>query len=202
MTPSAPQVLLLSGPPGAGKDAVTKALGKHGGSFRLFPRLKAGPGRTAGYRMISEERLHGLGKDGDLAQLQARYGNLYAVDFGRLQAMVNAGYVPVVHVGRRRNLAGLQAVPFDTASVLVWVSREQSERRVADRAGQARGKEWEEERDELKASPLTEDFDAVYDSDAMSAAEIAERIASSWPYLSGSTDFEPVERAIRRSARR
>lgn len=48
--------IILYGSPAAGKGTVTKALTRLGNSYRLYQRLKVGPGRTAGYRMATLSR--------------------------------------------------------------------------------------------------------------------------------------------------
>lgn len=92
--------VVLYGPPAVGKDTVTSYLVKLG-PFSHFERLKCGPGRTTGYRMIEEaELVDVVTKPGEVIWRDDRYGATYLVDRSHVEALVAAGLVPVLHLGR------------------------------------------------------------------------------------------------------
>lgn len=91
--------LILYGPPGAGKDTITDELHKLDNRYVLFPRLKLGPGRTAGYRMTSRRKLATLRAQGQIIYENQRYDATYAIDRPALLAHL-AEHVPVVHAGQ------------------------------------------------------------------------------------------------------
>ena len=125
--------VLLYGPPAAGKDTVTAALGAHSPEFRQFERLKVGSGKSTGYRMGSPAQLAALEQAGDVVYANARYGNTYVVDRPGLDNAFATG-VPVVHLGQ---VAGMQAVASgyqaEWVSVLLWCSREATRKRSQGR---------------------------------------------------------------------
>ena len=90
--------VLLYGAPAVGKDTVTRALEEQG-PFSHFRRLKCGPGRTLGYRMIDPETLRSL-PAADLLYVNRRYGSTYVVDRPGLDALWASGQVPVIHLGQ------------------------------------------------------------------------------------------------------
>ncbi|MGW0250823.1 kinase [Nocardia goodfellowii] len=92
--------LILYGAPATGKDAVTSELSRFNAQYRLFERLKSGPGRTVGYRMTDAAELERLEKAGQLVWVNARYGARYAIDRPSLEQMVTAGLIPIVHAGQ------------------------------------------------------------------------------------------------------
>lgn len=63
--------VILYGPPAAGKNTVTKALNELNDDYRMYERLKVGPGRTSGYR-ISEPSRIGTGKSTNLIQSRSK----------------------------------------------------------------------------------------------------------------------------------
>lgn len=92
--------LLLYGAPASGKDTVTAALEARDPRFRLYQRLKSGPGRTAGYRMSDAATLDQLAAAGAIVWENVRYGSRYAIDEPTLTTMIADGVVPVVHAGQ------------------------------------------------------------------------------------------------------
>jgi len=119
-----PQGVILYGPPASGKDTTTAELSLLDPRFKLFERLKAGSGRTAGYRITTGQRMAELSERGDLLYSNARYGALYGVDRGGLDAMVAAGRIPVLHLGQVAGVAALLEYPVSWTTVLLWCSRE------------------------------------------------------------------------------
>ncbi|MFD6450412.1 kinase [Nocardia sp. NPDC060220] len=92
--------LILYGAPATGKDTVTEALSRIDDRYRLFERLKSGPGRTKGYRMIDADELDRLAEAGQLVWVNARYGARYAIDRHGLEALIEADLIPVIHAGQ------------------------------------------------------------------------------------------------------
>src|SRR4051812_35553704 len=93
--------VILYGPPASGKDTVTTELCKLSDAYAYFDKLKAGEeGRTAGYRMVSEERLADLRKRGLILHEVTRYGATYAVDSIGLDKLLEDDRIPIVHMGQ------------------------------------------------------------------------------------------------------
>ncbi len=92
--------IVLYGAPATGKDTVTEALSRLDARYCLFERLKAGTGRTTGYRMTDERELDRLETAGLLVWQNRGYGSRYAIDRPELERLVTAGLVPVVHAGQ------------------------------------------------------------------------------------------------------
>lgn len=90
--------ILLYGPPAAGKNTITKALASLDESYRLYPLLKVGAGRTAGYRMTTLSHVDALRSTGSIVWETCRYDALYVVDRASLATMLEI-CIPVVHVG-------------------------------------------------------------------------------------------------------
>jgi guanylate kinase len=91
--------VILYGAPATGKDTVTEALTGSYPEYAHFERLKAGPGRTAGYRMISVEQVASMPAAAVL-WANHRYGATYLVDLPGLQQVWQQHRIPVVHLGQ------------------------------------------------------------------------------------------------------
>lgn len=146
--------VVLYGPPAAGKDTVTAALSRVDGAFVQFRRLKAGPGRSTGYRMTDSQVLAGLRRDGLIVHGNRRYGAEYATDVPELDRLTARGCVPVVHVGQVEAVFALAAYPVHWTRVLLWCSREVTAERSAGRGdvdGDARLRVWAETYADLEA---------------------------------------------------
>jgi hypothetical protein len=91
--------VILYGPPAAGKDTVTKALTRLYNSYRLYRRLKGGPGRTTGYRMTTLSHINTLRSAGSVVWETRRYHALYVVDRAPLTDMLTV-CIPVLPVGQ------------------------------------------------------------------------------------------------------
>lgn len=92
--------IILYGPPASGKDTIAAALTELKPVYQLFPRLKCGPGRTAGYRMVDADQLAAYRAAGEIVYENRRYEAVYAVDRSYLRAMAHDGVVPVVLLGQ------------------------------------------------------------------------------------------------------
>lgn len=108
--------VLMYGPPGVGKDTVTRALSDIEPTCRLFERVKCGPGRADGYRLVQPDELEQLRQAGDVLYENRRYQSVYVVDRSGLQEQARHG-VPVVHIGQPE---GVIAVTAET-SVGPWL---------------------------------------------------------------------------------
>ncbi|MEU0150326.1 phosphotransferase-like protein [Micromonospora fulviviridis] len=92
--------VILYGPPASGKDTVAAALRQLDDRYRQFRRLKAGPGRIAGYRMTTDAELEALRASGcGVVWENRRYGSVYVVDSHGLRRELHDG-IPVVHLGQ------------------------------------------------------------------------------------------------------
>jgi guanylate kinase len=171
--------ILLSGPPASGKDSVTSALHRLDPRLVLFPRLKAGTGRMAGYRPISFEALDRMVSERRIIQSHERYGNRYAVDREYLYALLAEGKHPVIHVGRMHNLESFRALRPTFLSVLLWASRDVVAKRLnlrGDDLLEERLDAWEVECADIARASGGDAFDIAIDTGAASIDESADAI--------------------------
>jgi guanylate kinase len=111
-TPAEPprgRAVVLYGPPASGKDTITAALSARDDRYQHFAPLKAGPGRTAGYRPATTAALEQLRAAGALVWETHRYGAVYAIDHAGLAQLLDAGAVPVLHLAEPAALPALAA---------------------------------------------------------------------------------------------
>lgn len=126
--------LILYGAPASGKDTVTRALAEIDGRFRLFERLKAGRGRTTGYRMTSDDELNELASSGEIVWENIRYGARYVIDRPGLEAISASGHIPVVHAGQTEVIEAVRAATVGTWFVVqLNTSRETARQRIIER---------------------------------------------------------------------
>ncbi|GAA2441057.1 hypothetical protein GCM10010191_66450 [Actinomadura vinacea] len=175
--------VILYGPPTSGKDTITAELTNQNDRFALLAKLKAGTGRTTGYRRVSAADLAALRQTGRLVVETERYGNRYAVDRHDINALTNAGGVPVVHIGNLADLTELRAaVPLDWTSVRLAIPREvcaERSRQRGDVDTPARLRAWDETDADLRqgeARGLALPFNLVIHTDQAEPAESARRI--------------------------
>lgn len=175
MTPTA---VILYGPPASGKDTITAALARLDSRYEPFHRLKIGAGRTNGYRLGTPEELEALRSKGMVLYENERYGNTYVVDKPHLSGLLQAGRIPIIHLGQ---IAGVRAVaryPARWLPVLLWCSRQTTERRAKARGSTdiaARLTAWDETlRD--RQSATASDFTGTIDTDATQPEQAAETI--------------------------
>ncbi|WP_241255529.1 guanylate kinase [Candidatus Protofrankia californiensis] len=156
MSVTCPDAIVLCGPPAAGKDTVTSALTAVDDRYVHFDRLKAGSGKSVGYRRTSA---------GDLAQLHdrhlivyanERYGNIYAIDSPRLDEIIIAGRVPVVHLGQVAGITALRTgYPARWLTILLWCPRDITRARLHERGSsdlEERLRVWDETQADLAAA--------------------------------------------------
>lgn len=126
--------VILYGPPAAGKDTVTQALTAKWSVYQHFQRLKAGRGRTDGYRMTDAATLDQLPTD-DVLWMNSRYGSRYVVDRPHLRAMLAAGLIPVVHLGQPEAVDALERRANDVGWRIVELTcaRADAEQRLHNR---------------------------------------------------------------------
>ncbi len=165
--------IVLYGPPAAGKDTVTQALCELSSEYVHFPRLKAGPGRTAGYRLTSMEELHSQQERGDILWTNERYGATYAIDRTFLGEQL-ADHLVVVHVGQVEAITALTTATPGTQwlTVYLWCPRAVAAQRLIARSPSdtaARMRAWDQTR------PLS-DADLTLNTAAVSARDAARAI--------------------------
>ncbi|GGZ92957.1 hypothetical protein GCM10010371_61050 [Streptomyces subrutilus] len=185
--------VVLFGPPAAGKDTVSTALGVLDARYGQLPKIKVGSGRTTGYRMAERAELDALRAAGRLVLETERYGNTYAVDRDDLEAMTGAGRIPLVHMGSVEHLRTFNAaLRAPWLCVLLWVPREVCEERSrgrGDRDTADRLAAWEEALADLASVPAGEDlFHLLVRTDRTDPAPTAELVAAA--HASG--DRDPV----------
>ncbi|WP_214107245.1 guanylate kinase [Acrocarpospora catenulata] len=124
--------IVLYGPPASGKTTITTALTAIDRRFTLLRKLKAGNRRGSEYEFTTPAHLAELRTAGRLVAETHRYGNTYAIDRHQIAALTDSGKVPVVHMGNipdtRRLIDGGAWL-----TVLLWISREECERRSISR---------------------------------------------------------------------
>lgn len=181
--------LVLFGPPASGKDTVTQVLSRVHPRFRLFEKLKLGTGRSAGYRMATEEDLRAIQSSGGLLSEVKRYGNSYFIDQKELDRLEHEGFIPVVHTADLAE-ASLISRRRGWVSCCLWVSRREARCRLMER-----GDVQVEERLALRSQMLRmltstmPRFDALLITDQLRPEETARRLLS---VSQGNADLRPV----------
>ncbi|WP_392966895.1 guanylate kinase [Streptomyces sp. LN245] len=170
--------VILYGPPGAGKDTITSELTRIRRHFALYQRLKAGPGRTTGYRLTTTDHIEDLSRVGDLLYRNTRYDAEYAIDRRGITALVNDGRIPVLHMGQVVGVGAVTAFPLHWIRVLLWCPLDVTESRSAGRKDKdvdARVKVWHETREDVLAHE-TEPWTLALPTDQLSPTESANAI--------------------------
>ncbi|MGK5551631.1 guanylate kinase [Actinomadura kijaniata] len=172
--------MILYGPPASGKDTVTAALSELDERFVLLTKLKVGSGRGTGYRYVSPEDLQALRDAGRLVVETERYGNRYAVDRQDVEDLVEAGQVPVIHMGDTQGVRELcSAVPLAWTRVRLWAPREVTAERSRERGDTdtaRRVEAWDEADADLRAAGDAVTFDLTIRTDESGPMESAKRI--------------------------
>ncbi|MZD09149.1 guanylate kinase [Streptomyces sp. SID5785] len=186
--------VILYGPPGSGKDTISGELSSLNPEFVLFQRLKAGPGRTTGYRVTTSERIEELARAGEVLYRNARYDAEYAIDRPELSALTGAGRIPVLHMGQVAGVSAVSELPLRWVKVLLWcplaVTADRCQGR-GDKDVEARLKVWHETRQDL-LDHAAEPWSAVLHTDRLTASEAARIIEAAVEDGAGT-----VERDIR-----
>ncbi|GAA2474640.1 hypothetical protein GCM10023100_53130 [Actinocorallia cavernae] len=170
-----PSGVILYGPPGSGKDTITAELSALRPEFALFQRLKAGPGRTTGYRLTTAEHIEELSQAGEILYRNSRYDADYAVDRGEVSGLVGSGRVPVLHMGQVVGAQSVVAFPINWVRVLLWCPEDVTRLRCQGRGDkdlEARLKAWRETRQDL-LDHAAEPWSLVIRTDDVSAAQAA-----------------------------
>lgn len=172
--------VILYGPPASGKDAVTQELTRMDSTFSHFARLKVGGGRKTGYELITTADAAELQRRGVILYENVRYGNRYLVDRPRLTAVLQAGLIPVVHLGQVAGVRAVRSYPADWLSVLLWCPREVTKQRASARGStdiEARLAAWDETFRDIEYNG-TDDFDLRVDTDKHNPEETAQLLRS------------------------
>ncbi|MCX5170491.1 guanylate kinase [Streptomyces antibioticus] len=173
-----PTGVILYGPPGSGKDTITAELSNLRPEFTLFQRLKAGPGRTTGYRLTTAEHIEELAQAGEVLYRNSRYDAEYAIDRGEVSAFIDSGLIPVLHMGQVAGARAVAAHPINWVRVLLWCPEDVTRQRCqgrGDKAVEARLKVWHETRQDL-LDHAAEPWSLVVRTDQVSATQAAQAI--------------------------
>lgn len=134
MTTAATAGLVLYGPPAVGKTTIATRLAELDCRFAPFLVVKAGPGRTDGYTMISANEFVRRAAADDFVFTWERYDAYYAVSKRQLTMFADEGRVPIVQLGV---VPAVQAVTAFSALrwivVQLWANRKVCEDRVRNR---------------------------------------------------------------------
>jgi guanylate kinase len=125
--------VVLYGPPAAGKDTITAVLVALDAQFAHLPVVKAGSGRTASYRMVTDDEFDQRMVTGDFVFAWRRYDSRYAVSRSALDELAK-GAIPVVHLGSVPAVRAVTSVSaFRWIVVQLWIARETCEARARAR---------------------------------------------------------------------
>lgn len=173
-----PSGVILYGPPGSGKDTITAELSALRPEFVLFQRLKAGPGRTTGYRLTTSDHIEELARAGEVLYRNSRYDAEYAIDRGEVSTLVGSGRIPVLHMGQVVGARAVAAFPIDWVRVLLWCPEDVTRQRCRGRGDkdlEARLKVWHETRQDL-LDHAAEPWSLIIRTDDVSATQAAHTI--------------------------
>ncbi|TDB81563.1 kinase [Micromonospora sp. KC721] len=168
--------LILYGAPATGKDTVTAELVSRKSQFEHFKRLKVGPGRTTGYRMISSRQADDLRqRPGEILWENSRYGATYFVDRSGLEQLWDLGHLPVVHLGQ---VEAVEAITGDAKSGANWTVVELYCRPaiLRDRIRSRATGDDEQRFAAIEQTPRLPEADIRIDTELVSATEAAEMI--------------------------
>ncbi|MEV4251962.1 guanylate kinase [Spirillospora sp. NPDC049652] len=173
--------VILYGPPASGKDTITAELSRLDDRFTLLTKLKAGRGRSVGYRYVPPAELDALRTAGRLILETERYGNRYAVDRQDIDALTDAGRIPIVHVGDIPGVAVLSsAIPLTWTRVRLWAPREVTAARSTHRGDTdttSRLAAWDEAEADRRTNGEAVRFDLTIRTHETDPAEAAKRIS-------------------------
>ncbi|MFJ8585200.1 guanylate kinase [Streptomyces sp. NPDC093595] len=167
---------------------MTAELSRIRPEFTLFERLKAGPGRTTGYRLTTAEHIAELSRAGELLYRNARYDAEYAIDRAGVSELVEHGLIPVLHMGQVAGASAVEAFPIHWVKVLLWCPLDVTEARCklrGDKDLEARLKVWHETRQDL-LDHAKEPWSVVIETQLHSPAESASIISEAVRAVVGS----------------
>lgn len=174
--------VILYGPPGCGKDTVTRRLEEKDPRFLLHRQLKVGAPVTSNstprYRMSTKAELQTLHEAGQVLYSNEQYGNRYAFVINQLEEDLSRG-IPILHLGQIAGVRAIKTYPIRWYSAALWCSRDVAAKRLQERGSvdvAQRLLVWDKTvQDFLTAQDL--DFDITIDTEQSSATATAELLS-------------------------
>ena len=175
-------LLLISGTPASGKDAIFEFLASNYINYSQFKKHKAGAGgkADASYIHISEADFQVKSGLNEFIQSHSRYGRHYGVSRQEIETLWGDGKTPIIHIGSYKNIQPFMDIKdVSIFSVLLLTSRLETLNRLEERHQnnqeeiKSRLAAYDEERIEL--AKLVKDgvainFDLILDNTRLSIA--------------------------------